>query len=172
MGMQRRHSLKLAAAACVSLVAPVALAAQRSVVLFEIARSKNANVVRYCARLNPRGTLNTDSPIEAFWLMQAEDGRREELTWLERKLAYGFSTSDVTGNGCVLELVAFSARRLRVERAKASYRALVEIRTKPAVLRQIFVQTREGGMLPSVEHVELFGTTLDGRPIRERIGSS
>jgi hypothetical protein len=101
--------------------------------------------------------------------MLAEDGRREELTWAERQLAYGFSTSRVTLEGCQLELVAFKARPLKVERHTRGFRALVPITGRPALLERIFVQTRESGLLPSVVHVDLYGQALDGTPLSERI---
>src|SRR5579871_1079208 len=59
--------------------------------LFVIERSTNANVVHYDARLTPAGELDASRPIDAYWVMQAADGRREELTSLERSKAYGFT---------------------------------------------------------------------------------
>gem|GEM_PF-1544828 len=87
--------------------------------LFAIARSKNANIVRYVARVNRQGTLDVRRPIEAHWVMRAEDGRREELSWAERNLAYGFTASNVESDGCTLSLVAFESRQVRIERRGA-----------------------------------------------------
>jgi len=58
-------------------------------VLFRVARSTNANVVLYEARLRNGGTLDEDEPVHPVWVMLAEDGRREELNFLERAMAYG-----------------------------------------------------------------------------------
>jgi hypothetical protein len=37
------------------------------------------------------------------------------------------------------------------------------------VLERIFVQTDEGGILPSVEYLDLFGTALSGGAVNERL---
>src|SRR4051812_39932040 len=74
--------------------------------LFTITRNINANVLKYAVRTSKDGLLDPSEPIEAYWLMKAEDGRREELTWTERHLAYGFSASNVSRRGCVLCLAA------------------------------------------------------------------
>ena len=39
---------------------------------------------------------NANQPIDVYWLMLAENGRREELTWMERKMAYGFEVSGLS----------------------------------------------------------------------------
>ena len=147
---------------------PVARADGESRALFSIARSTNQNVVRYAARLRGRD-LDSAQPIEAYWLMLAEDGRREELSWAERKLAYGFAASAVASDRCQLRLVAFKQRVVTVERAPLGFRALVSIKGRRAVLQRIFVQVSTGALLPRVQHVDLYGTTLDGSAIGERI---
>src|SRR5450631_573292 len=63
----------------------------RSVTLFTIEKSSNANRVQYDARLTPEGHFDTRQPIVAYWIMAAEDGRRQELNVLERAKAYGFT---------------------------------------------------------------------------------
>ena len=147
---------------------PVARADAGSHTLFDIARSTNQNVVRYAARLYRRD-LDSTRPVEAYWVMRAEDGRREELSWAERKLAYGFAATEVARDHCQLRLVAFKQRAATVERTTEAFRALLNIGGRRAVLERIFVQVSEGAILPSVQHVDLYGTTLDGAPISERI---
>jgi uncharacterized protein DUF4833 len=139
--------------------------------LFVIARSKNANVVHYDARLDRHGRLDTAEPIAAYWIMHAENGRREELTWLERKFAYGWSTT-VDANGELrVTLKAFSARTLAVFQGKSgAFRARVRLAQRPAALERIYVASDERGLTPSVRYVDVFGTALDdGRRLSERI---
>lgn len=139
--------------------------------LFTIARSKNANVVRYVASRDESG-LDPRRPIDAYWLMLAEDRRREELCWAERQLAYGFEVSAASREGCVLRLTALRQRALVVARQGPTFRAMVGIAGKRATLERIFVRTNEGGLLPSVQYVDVFGTAVDGSPLKERITSA
>jgi hypothetical protein len=166
--LSRRALHRLASGAAVSLLAPGVFAAT-SHELFTLARSKNANVVKYAVRIDPDGRLNAASPVEAYWLMLAENGRREELTWTERKLAYGFSISEQTSQGLLLRLAACSARELRVRSAAGVFHAELSIAGQRAFLQRIFVRTEEGLLLPSVRYVELSGLTLGARRVSERI---
>ncbi len=170
MDMLNRRSLAgLFGAAVAHAVCPASAEARpTAVTLFTIARSKNANVVRYRARLDKNG-LDLARPIEAYWLMLAEGGHREELTWAERRLAYGFDWSNVTAQHCSLDLSAVKQRRLEVERRDGRFVALLTIAGKRAALERIFVQTSEGGLLPNVQYLDVTGVSSSGGLLRERI---
>lgn len=164
----RRQFGSLALAAALTSVDASAEPPTTLVRLFDISRSKNANIVRYAARCRGQA-LEQARPIDAHWLMLAEDGRREELSWAERKLAYGFAVSSVTPAGCRLQLLACEARPVSVEHHGQSFRALAAIAGRRAVLQSIFVQAKEGALLPSVEYIDLHGRDLNGAPLSERI---
>jgi hypothetical protein len=169
--MQRRNFGLLAGSALAGWAWPeAAVAQQSSTTLFTITRSKNKNVVVYRARSHGPG-LDQHQPIDAYWQMLAEDGRREELGWAERKLAYGFSVSGLTAERCVLHLTAFKQRALVVTRQASTYRAIFTIAGKRAALERIFVQTNEDSFLPSVYYLDVFGTAVDGTSLKERITS-
>lgn len=168
--LSSRRAVLLGAATLMSGVAARADAA-RAQPLFVIARSKNENVVHYDARVRERGRLDADDPVVAYWVMLAEDGRREGLTWLERRLAYGFSTNFRAG-GDVLELRlrAFSRRALAVRRAENGvFHAEITLGGSSARLERIFVASDEHGVTPSVRYFDLFGQRPDGTRVSERI---
>jgi Domain of unknown function (DUF4833) len=144
--------------------------ASESKTLFVIARSKNANVVHYDVSLERDGQLK-DEPVVAYWRMLAEDGRREELTWVERRFAYGFRiTSKVSSQGFRMRPRAFEQREIAVRRGEnGRYRAYLEIGGQRAILERIFVQT-DTGTLPSVRFVELVGLDAQtGQRVSERL---
>src|SRR5712691_865167 len=86
----RRMALAATAASfCFSGPNPIG---SRYLPLFVIERSVNANVVHYDAKLGPDGKLDPREPVVAYWIMGAEDGRRQDLNAIERLRAYGFST--------------------------------------------------------------------------------
>src|SRR5262245_58497257 len=104
-----------------------ALARSRTQTLFVIARSSNANVLHYDVRIIG-GKLDLDEPLLAYWVMHAEDGRRESLTFMERELAYGFRiTSRITNDGFRVVLKAFEQRVVVVRKNAGDYRAHVHI---------------------------------------------
>lgn len=129
--------------------------------LFFIQRSKNANIVRYDAQLNKDGTLNSKEPVIAYWILQAEDGRREPLNLLERTKAYGFDIqSDGSGTSYHMKLAAFPKREIRVYTHGDGVKAVMVINGKPAYLEKVFIDSKEGLVLPTVLYVELFGTDV------------
>lgn len=139
--------------------------------LFKIERNTNANVVQYDAQLAPDGALNAKEPIVAYWIMLAEDGRKEDLSLVEAKLAYGFKAwSEAPGQGVLVQLVAYSERKLRVYRANGSYRAEIPIDGHPAFLERIYVKSVDAAVLPKVEYLELYGRdTGTGANLYEKI---
>lgn len=166
-----RRSVLLALAST-ALPAPELRAApeRRATKLFVIERSKNRNVVRYDLRLDKSGFYDVRRPLDVYWLMLAEDGRRSELSALERK-AYGFELMPrATSSELGVRLVAVKDRPLTVRRRGNVYRAELAIQGVPASLETVFVATRETVPVPTVLYVELRGTSLvGGRALSERI---
>lgn len=111
---------------------------------------------------------NANQPIDVYWLMLAENGRREELTWMERKMAYGFEVSKATPQGFTLQLAAYKQRLIRVEKAGESFRARIFISGKPATLTRLFIFS-DGGIVPKVRYVDLYGITDERAKVSERI---
>jgi hypothetical protein len=159
VGLKRVAALMI----CVLLFPPVPCLAKGSVTqpLFKIEHSENANFVQYDAQLAPGGTLDGAEPVVAYWIMGAQDGRREGLNFLEIKLAYGFKTSwDTDGDGVFMQLVSYPQKKLRVFRVNGSYRVETLIDGRLAFLERIYVKSVNGGVLPRVEYLELYGNDI------------
>lgn len=140
--------------------------------LFVIARSKNANVLHYELRLDPQGDLRLKDPLVAYWVMHAEDGHKEGLTWPEREFAYGWRfSSRISPEGFRFRLQAFDGRELVVRRDQARrYRTFVRIQDKEAVLERIFVMSDDRGLTPTVRYVDVIGHDVETKlPVRERV---
>ena len=126
--------------------------------LFIIERSKNANVVHYDARLNADGKLDPKEPVIAYWIMLAEDGRREDLNWIEKKKAYGFDIKpDPSGNGYKMTVVAAPDRPITVRKEGDAACAELVIDGRPAVLEKMYINSADGLTGPKVRYIELHG---------------
>jgi hypothetical protein len=139
--------------------------------LFIIQRSKNANEVHYEVQVDANGEL-AEEPVVAFWIMKAEGGGREDLTYFERKLAYGFEVLPSDGNGGrEMKLVAWEDRTIRlVKDEDGNWRAQTRIDGEDAYLTRLYIETDESGLTPSVVHIDIFGHTIDGNdPVEERV---
>ena len=139
--------------------------------LFIIEKSTNANVVHYDAVLTPDGGLDPREPIVAYWVMAAEDGRREDLTSAERRKAFGFKiVHGRDANAYNLRLVAQQQRDIYVTRKGNSVRAATLVAGRCAYLTKIYVKVHKLLGLPKIEFIELIGSDIaTGEPIRERV---
>ena len=153
------------------LVVSSDLHAQGARELFSIERSKNRNVLKYEVKVAQQGKPDQEQPVSAHWVMHEEGGRREALSWFEQRFAYGWEIlGPVAAEGFVMKLSVFAQRPIRVVQRRGEYRALVQVRDRPAFLDRVFVKTKEGGAIPKVLYVELHGRdAASGKPVSERI---
>jgi hypothetical protein len=137
--------------------------------LFNIQRSQNANIVQYDVVLNEDGSLNQDNPIISYWIRKAEDGRRQPLSLLERKLAYGFNTRILDDGTILMDMKADIRRMVHVERKADRWVAITRIDGHSACIERIYVMLKEAKPLPKVEYVDLYGSdNLTGESVHER----
>jgi hypothetical protein len=141
--------------------APPAAAQKKIQSLFIIERSKNANVVHYDAKLTATGEIDPNEPVIAYWVMLATDGHREELNWIEKKKAYGFSIKpDPSVNGYKMTVVAVPQGHIAVRKDGDAVRAELVIDGRPAVLEKIYINASDGLLGPKVRYIELYGKDL------------
>jgi hypothetical protein len=157
-------------AVLVLLAAPAAAQIKTSP-LFIIERSKNANVVHYDAQLTADGKLDPMEPVIAYWVLLAENGRREKLNWVEEEQAYGFTIKpDPSVNGYKMTLVAAPKQQITVRKAKSAVRAEVVINGRPAVLEKIYINASDGLTGPDIQYIEVYGKDLrTGKKRREKM---
>ena len=126
--------------------------------LFKIERSKNANIVQYDVQVRADGTLDSKTPVVAYWIRLNEDGRRMKLRFFEKRFAYGFSAAyEPASNSVTLVMKADLGRDLKVLKTTDGYRAMVIIDGRDALIDKIFVQSSGKKLLKQVEYIELHG---------------
>jgi len=126
--------------------------------LFIVERSTNANVIHYDVNLTSKGAIDPKEPVIAYWVMLAENGRRQELSALEKNLAYGFTIhKDDTGDSYWMTLVSQKQRPIHVFQQDGKVNAVTRIGGSDAYLRMIYVKTHRSGLLRTAEYFELFG---------------
>jgi uncharacterized protein DUF4833 len=129
--------------------------------LFIIERSTNKNVIHYDAKFGKDGKLDPKNPVVAYWIMAAQDGRRESLTFIERRKAYGFTINRDGSSGTYrMTLVSQKQREIRIYQQGDSVHAETFIDGHAAYLTKIYVKTRKAGLLRTADYYELFGTDI------------
>jgi hypothetical protein len=129
--------------------------------LFLIQRSTNANVVHYEAKISG-GKLNPQEPVIAYWIMAAEDGRREKLTFLERNEAYGFSTEKDTGtaDSYSIRIVSDRQRPIHITVKDGSAIAVTNIGGHQAYLQRIYITTKKVLAVNKTVSAEMYGADV------------
>jgi hypothetical protein len=142
--------------------------------LFYIQRSSNANTIMYDAKLRQNGQFDPKEPVSVYWLRLAEKGQRQELSWIQRTLAYGIADPDRKGsNALETNVVSYRKRKLNllVDQSGKPV-AHIQINGRMAQLHHVFVQIRDGQGpmgISKIAHVDIFGQDPQtGKPIHER----
>jgi hypothetical protein len=138
--------------------------------LFVIERNMNKNTVCYDANILQNGKINIDNPIDAYWIDYAIDGKRSELNYIQRRMAYGFSFEKTNTGNIYIILKAFDKRKILVSiDSKGNSIALLKINGVDARLTRIFV-TAKPKLYTNVEFIELHGIDIKtGKNIYEKI---
>ncbi len=59
--------------------------------LFYIEKNDNTNTAFYDINLDENGLIDSKKPVDFYWKLFDEDDRRSEMSFIERKLAFGIS---------------------------------------------------------------------------------
>jgi hypothetical protein len=130
--------------------------------LFTIERSKNSNVLHYDARFSGDGRLIEQEPLIAYWVMFAEDGRKKELSWLEREKAFGFDIKkDSSGDFYRVTLVSYKQREIKIYQRGDRALAEIMIDGRPSFFDKIYISSKEGFLLPKIKYIEIFGRDIE-----------
>lgn len=137
--------------------------------LFVLERNRNANFVQYEAKVSGDGTIDPKEPIIAYWIMAAEDRRRESLTAIERALAFGFSAQPDKRGNVWLTLISHKSKPIRVFKDDTGVHAELGIAGRKAYLTKMFVQAGPE-FIPKVIWLDVYGVDAKtGAPLQERI---
>ncbi len=150
---------KIITFAVLFLMMGVNLYADKTVNLFVIERSKNANVVKYDAVLTDAGVINEKKPIDAYWLLYAEkNGEREELSAFDKK-AYGFKTDyNKEKNNFNFVLKAVKEKPMILDLYNNVPKAVIKINNVDCFLEKVYIESKDGALgIPKVSYYELFG---------------
>lgn len=142
---------------CLLAVAGIAFAEDHAVPLFTIEKSSNANRVQYEAHLTPDGHIDPKQPIVAYWIMAAENGRRQELNILERAKAYGFTLRQDGLDSYRLWVVSHREKEIHVFRDGPTVKAEAVIGGRVALVEKIYIQMRKTLLLSLPDFGEMFG---------------
>jgi hypothetical protein len=97
-----------------------------------------------------------------YWVRLAEQGQVEELGWLQRNFAFGFSTDfDQESDTAIIDMALKIERLITVKRIQANYQAIMTIDGKTSRIEKIFIDSSGKGFSTRVNFIELHGTDME-----------
>ena len=142
--------------------------------LFYLQRDPNTNTIVCQLNVDKQGEVNKVQPVNVFWMRYGDKGEKKELSYIQRKFAYGIVSKDL-GNG-QFELRFVSHKKLpmylRKSTADKKYHVYATINNKKMEIERIFLRI-EGGTFwfPNVKYVEIKGrdAAVPAKAFTERI---
>jgi hypothetical protein len=139
--------------------------------LFTIEHNKNANVVVYEAQLK-ENSISDDEPVSAYWLMRAEHGQREDLSFFEKRMAFGWDIEKIESRAGMFKMfiTAYPKRPVIIQSSEGIAFATMMIAGKRSYLKKIYIYADESKTVPEVQYIDIFGETIaDRTPVQERV---
>lgn len=130
--------------------------------LFYVQRSNNNNAIVYETNLNSDSSINREEPVHVYWIRYSSDSTTAELSYIQRKYAYGVKSVEIEGkNGqFILNFVSYDKKKFYLVKSQEgnNYQALTMIDGRMSVLEKVFIQLNGGTFwFPTVEEIVLHG---------------
>ncbi|MGN7203898.1 DUF4833 domain-containing protein [Pedobacter sp. SAFR-022] len=141
--------------------------------LFHLQRDPNTNTIIYELNLKEDGKVDPEKPVNIYWLRYADKGQKEDLSYVQRKFAYGLQTKALGNDEYELRFVSHKKLPLYLKRSPLDkkYHVYIDANNKRIMLDRVFVRIEGGSYwLPNVRYVELTGMNAKTQaPIVERL---
>lgn len=141
--------------------------------LFYLQRDPNTNTIIYELNVNAKGEVNRTEPVLVYWLRYDDNGEKKDLSYIQRKFAYGIQTKEIGKDQYEIRFVSHKKIPMYLNYSKEDqkFHVYVTVNNKKIELDKIFVRIEGGSFwLPNVKYVELSGTnTATDTPVVERI---
>ena len=141
--------------------------------LFYIQRSGNHNTIVYDANLTNDKKFNAKKPVNIYWIRYTHGGVKEDLTFIQRTLAYGVSSKRLGDNHYEFHFVSYAKKKFILYLdAAGNPCAKLDVNGKQIVIRKIFIAIEEKSrwtLAPKIEYVEFFGSDpYNGKSLYEK----
>ena len=111
----------------------------------------------YDANFEKTGVLDAKHPIDVYYILYAVDGKRQNLSMIERMMAYGYGFEKIGYNRFKIKLKALPERPVVLHLDGKGHPVVeMSINGQASVLDRVFVKAKPS-TYTNVEYVELYG---------------
>jgi len=141
--------------------------------LFYLQRTHNINTIICELNLQKDGLPDPGNPVHVFWMRYADHSERRELSWIQRVLAYGINSKQLSPGRYELRFVSYKKFPLLLRRSERdkNFHVYAMVTNREIILKRIFIKINGGSFWsPNIEYIELKGTDpIDGREVSQRL---
>lgn len=143
--------------------------------LFYVQRTTNHNTIMYEMNIEKDGNLNKEEPVHAYWIRYTEKGEKAELSYMQRKFAYGIQSHlvDEHKQAYAINFVSYAKKKIQLQRSPRDkrYHAYFQLEHKTIELSHIYVRIEGGSFwVPNVPYIDIYGRDVaTGHQVKERI---
>lgn len=141
--------------------------------LFYLQRDPNINTIICELNLNAQGDPDQETPVHVYWIRYDEDKSRKDLSYIQRKFAYGIVSKPLGREQFELRFVSHKKLPMYLQKGgeDKKYHVYVTVNDKKIQIERIFLRIEGGSFwVPNVRYVEIKGINTAGNiPVNERI---
>ena len=125
--------------------------------LFKIGRSIDKNEIHYILKLNSKGELNQDEPLEIAWMNNEDAGQKEKMNWIKKKFGYGLTYNYINPFEANFNFVSYQKRSFTLKKNKTGdFKVFTSSKGKMVEVQKIFINIEGGSFwIPNITYVEL-----------------
>jgi len=125
--------------------------------LFKIERSRDSDEVFYDVNLISTGELNTRNPIQIYWIKKTKGGKKDGLTWIQKKFGYGLKYEKISSSEARFQFVSNINRSFILKKNnKGTFKVFAVNENTVLELKKLYIQFDGGTFLsPKISRVEL-----------------
>jgi len=140
--------------------------------LFYLQRDPNPNTIICQLNMDKNGVVNREEPILVYWIRYGEEGKQQDLSYIQRKFAYGIQTKELAKDRYELRFVSHKKLPMYLQKGDdKKFHVYVTLNQKKIQVERIFVRIEGGSFwLPNVKYVEIKGLDVGkAEAVTERI---
>lgn len=126
--------------------------------LFKIERSKDANQIFYDVHIENEEILNTDTPINIYWVKKSDGNKIKPLTWIQKKLAYGLEYSFKNDSLAQFHFVSYDKKDFFLKKdIDHKFKVFTKINNHFVIVKRIYIHITGGTFwVPKIPKIELY----------------
>ena len=129
--------------------------------LFFIQRNLNNNTVVYTLNLTENGQIDSDRPLNVFWIRYQQNGETKQLNPIQTKLAYGYKSWRINSETFKFQMVSYKQDFFLAKDDDGQFNVSTQLDGEFMKVTNIYVYAEDFGVFPQVKYIEFYGDTID-----------